>query len=461
MDAVVLSRIQFALTSSFHYIYPPMSIGLALMLVFFEGMYVKTKNPIYKQISKFWIKVFGLTFALGVATGLVQVFGFGTNWARYSRFVGDVFGSALGAEGVFAFFLEAGFIGVMLFGWDKVSPKVHYLSTILVALGSHFSAVWIVVANSWMQTPAGYKIVGEGPEARAIVTDFWQMVFNPSAVDRLTHVVLGCWLTGVFLVLSVSAFYMLKKKHLEFSRICMKFGLIVGSVVLVLQLISADSTARGVSINQPIKLAAIEGIYKTEPYSPLGVVGWVDPQEETVKGIRIPGFLSFLVYHNFETPVRGLNEFPKDEWPNVPVVFQAYHLMILLWGAMVLCVLAGLHFFKRKKLEESKWTLRALVASVFFPALANQAGWVTAEMGRQPWIVYKLLRTQDGVSASIQAGQVASSITIFAFVYTLLFILFIFLLNHKIQHGPEEEIEGPGQTEYRNPFVEGKKKEKL
>ncbi len=459
MDAVVLSRIQFALTSAFHYIYPPLSIGIGLMLVFFEGMYMKTKNPIYKQITKFWIKVFGLTFALGVATGLVQMFGFGTNWARYSRFVGDVFGSALGAEGVFAFFLEAGFIGIMLFGWDRVSSKVHYLSTILVAIGSHFSAVWIVVANSWMQTPTGYKIVGEGLEARAVVTDFWQMVFNPSAMDRLTHVILGCWLSGVFFILSVSAYYMLKKKHVEFSRICMKLGLIAGAVVLVLQLISADSTARGVAVNQPIKLAAIEGIYDTVPYTPIGVVGWVDAKNQTVKGVQIPGALSFLVSRNFETPVKGLNEFPQEEWPNVPVLFQTYHLMIMLWGAMVLCVLAAFYFWRKKTLENSKWTLRALVLSVLFPAIANQAGWFTAEMGRQPWVVYKLLRTQDGVSASLKAGQVVSSITMFACLYTLLFILFIYLLNHKIQHGPgdDDTEEDPTQTEYRDPLNPTKK----
>ncbi len=459
MDVVVLSRIQFALTSSFHYIYPPLSIGIGLMLVFFEGMYMRTKNPLYKQIAKFWIKVFGLTFALGVATGLVQMFGFGTNWARYSRFVGDVFGSALGAEGVFAFFLEAGFIGIMLFGWDKVSPKMHYLSTILVALGSHFSAVWIVVANSWMQTPTGYKIVGEGLEARAVVTDFWQMVFNPSAIDRLTHVVLGCWLSGIFFILSVSAYYMLKKKHLEFSRVCMKLGLIAGSIVLVLQLISADSTARGVAVNQPIKLAAIEGLYETVPYTPIGVVGWVDPKAEKVHGIKIPGVLSFLVSRNFETPVKGLNEFPKDEWPNVPVLFQTYHLMIALWAAMVVCVLLAFYFWRKKTLENAKWTLRALVFSVLFPAIANQAGWFTAEMGRQPWVVYKLLRTQDGVSASLKAGQVVSSITMFACLYTLLFVLFIYLLNHKIQHGPEDDNEAgdPTETEYRDPFNPTKK----
>lgn len=450
MDVVVLSRIQFALTSSFHYIYPPLSIGLGLMLVIMEGMYLKTKNPLYKKITQFWVKVFGLTFALGVATGLVQLFGFGTNWARYSRFVGDVFGSALGAEGVFAFFLEAGFIGIMLFGWERVSPGVHYLSTVLVALGAHFSAIWIVVANSWMQTPAGFKIVGEGLQAKAVVTDFWQMVFNPSSVSRLTHVILGCWLSGIFLVLSVSAYYMLKKKHMDFAKMCMKLSLICGSGVLVLQLISADDTARGVAKHQPIKLAAMEGIYDTRPYTPIALFGYVDAQTETVKGLQIPGGLSFLTYHDFKTPVPGLKDFPRDEWPNVPAVFQTYHLMISMWGLMFGCVVMAVLLWRKKILDRSKWILRVLVISVIFPQLANQAGWFTAEMGRQPWLVYKLLRTVNGVSASIQSGQVIASIIMFIVIYLLLFALFLYLLDQKIKHGPEEDM----PSEYRNPYEE-------
>lgn len=455
MDVVLLSRIQFALTSAFHYIYPPLSIGLGLMLVFMEGIYLKTKNPLYKEISQFWTKIFGLTFALGVATGLVQLFGFGTNWARYSRFVGDVFGSALGAEGVFAFFLEAGFIGIMLFGWERVSAKIHYMSTILVAVGAHFSAIWIVVANSWMQTPAGFKIVGEGLEAKAVVTDFWAMVFNPSSVSRLTHVMLGCWLSGIFLVLSVSAYYMLKKKHQAFSRACMKMSLIAASIVLLLQLISADDTAKGVAENQPIKLAAIEGIYETKPYTPIGIFGIVDTETKTVKGLKIPGLLSFLVYHDFKTPVRGLNEFPQDEWPNVQAVFQMYHFMIAMWVAMFAIVCAALFFWKKKSLFRSKWTLRALVIAVIFPQLANQAGWFTAEMGRQPWIVYKLLRTVDGVSSVIHKDQVVASILMFIVIYVLLFALFLFLLDQKIKHGPEDHM----PSEYRDPFESPKKGE--
>lgn len=441
MDVVTLSRIQFALTSGFHYIYPPLSIGLGLMLVIFEGLYLKTKKKLYKEMTKFWVKIFALTFALGVATGLVQLFGFGTNWAQYSRFVGDVFGSALGAEGVFAFFLEAGFLGIMLFGWDKVGPKMHYFSTICVAVGAHFSAVWIVVANSWMQTPTGFKIVGEGTKAKAIVTDFWAMIFNPSSIDRLTHVILGCWLAGIFLVLSITAYYYLKKQHMGFARETMKLGLWAAAVVLILQLISADITARGVAFNQPSKLAAMEGIYQTQNAAPLTVVGWVDTANQRVQGVQIPGLLSFLVHGDFETPVTGFDQIPVDERPPVHVVFHTYHIMVMMWGLMVLVTMAGIFLWKKKKLEKAKWVLWLLVISVIFPQIANQTGWMTAEIGRQPWVVWKLLRTEHGVSPSINAHQVLMSIIMFIVIYALLFILFLFLLDRKIKHGPVEEEE--------------------
>jgi cytochrome d ubiquinol oxidase subunit I len=411
------------------------------MLVIFEGIYLKTGKKLYKDITKFWVKIFALTFALGVATGLVQLFGFGTNWAQYSRFVGDVFGSALGAEGVFAFFLEGGFLGVMLFGWDRVGPKMHYLSTICVAAGAHFSAIWIVVANSWMQTPAGFKIAGEGLKAKAVVTDFWAMVFNPSSVDRLTHVILGCWLSGIFLVLSITAYYYLKKQHMGFARETMKIGLWSAAVVLILQLISADITARGVAFNQPSKLAAMEGIYQTQTATPLTLFGWVDTADQTVKGVQIPGLLSFLVYRNFETPIIGFDQISADERPPIGVVFQTYHLMIMMWGLMAIVTIAGLYLWKKKKLEKAQWILWALIISVIFPQIANQTGWMTAEIGRQPWVVWKLLRTEHGVSSSITAHQVMMSIIMFIVIYTLLLVLFLFLLDRKIKHGPVEEEE--------------------
>jgi cytochrome d ubiquinol oxidase subunit I len=451
MDAVILSRIQFALTSGFHYIYPPLSIGLGLMLVIFEGIYLKTKNPLYKEITKFWTKIFGLTFALGVATGIVQLFGFGMNWGRYSKFVGDVFGSALGAEGIFAFFLEAGFLGVMLFGWDRVSARFHYMATILVAFGAHFSALWIVVANSWMQTPAGFRIEGTGDNARAIVTDFWAMIFNPSAVDRVVHVVVGCWLAGIFLVLSVTGYYMLKRRHPEFVRVNMKIGLIVAFVTLVLQLISADSTARGVAENQPPKLAAIEGIYKTEPYTPITILGWTDNETKEVHGLRIPGGLSFLVSRDFEKPVPGLDQFPREDWPPVGIVFQTYHIMVAMWAAMFMLTCAALYYWKKKTLQNKKWVLWGLIASVTFPQIANQTGWMTAEIGRQPWVVWGLLRTSQGTSKSVVASQVLTSICVLLGIYALLFFLFMFLLDRKIKHGPEDAQ----NEEFRDPDTKG------
>src|SRR5581483_12002635 len=235
MDVLTLSRIQFGLTIGFHYIYPPLSIGLGIMLVCMEGLWLRTGQAVYHQMARFWTRVFALTFAIGVATGIVMEFEFGTNWAAYSRFVGDVFGSALAAEGIFAFFLESGFLAVLLFGWDKVSRGWHFFSTCMVCLGAHFSAVWITVANSWMQTPTGYKIVGEGLHARAVVTDFWQVVFNPSMVERLAHTIVGAWSAGAFLVVSVSAWYLLKNKHVAFARKSLRIGLTVALVASLLQ----------------------------------------------------------------------------------------------------------------------------------------------------------------------------------------------------------------------------------
>jgi len=449
MDVVSLSRMQFALNISFHYLFPPLSVGLGLILIIMEGCYLRTKNPVYERMTKFWVKIFALIFAVGVGTGLVMVFAFGTNWASFSRFVGDVFGSILGAEGIFAFFLESGFLGVLLFGWNRVGPKMHFFSTIMVALGAHFSALWIVIANSWMQTPAGHKIVGEGAARHAEIANFWQVLNNPSTLDRLSHVLIGCWLTGAFLVLSVSAYYLLKKRHLDFAKKSFKIGLLVAGVSVILQVISGDSTGREVAKHQPIKLAAFEGVYKTQTPTGMYAFGVVNTKTQKVTGLALPGLLSFLVYRNFDEAVPGLDQFPPDLWPNVGVVFQTYHGMITMWGLMFLGALFALIALWRKKLLESKWTLRFLVISVIFPELANQMGWYSAEMGRQPWVVYGILKTTDGVSQSINRGQVITSLILFSFVYLMLFILFIYLLDKKIRGGPPEE---EGVEEYRDPY---------
>ncbi|MEI8124873.1 MAG: cytochrome ubiquinol oxidase subunit I [Parachlamydiaceae bacterium] len=437
MDVEILSRVQFALTIMFHYIYPPLSIGLGLILVIIEGFYLKTRNPFYLQMAKFWTKVFALTFAMGVATGIVMEFEFGTNWATYSRYVGDVFGSALAAEGIFAFFLESGFLAILLFGWDRVGPKMHFFSTLMVCLGAHFSAIWIIVANSWMQTPAGFHVVGEGLKARAEITDFWAMVLNPSSVDRLLHSVIGAWLAGAFLVISVAAYYLLKKRHLDFAKSSLKIGLVVGLTACILQVISGDSSGKVVAKYQPAKLAALEGIFHTQKEAPLTLFGIVNMKEERLDyAVKIPHLLSFLSFGATDAEVKGLDQVPKKDWPNVSVVFQMYHLMILMWVLMFALSIVAVYLWHKGSLFSNKWVLRALVASVFFPQIANQAGWVAAEMGRYPWIVYNLLRISDGLSKSVTASAVLGSLIMFTILYFLLFLVFIYLLNEKFKHGP-------------------------
>jgi len=381
MDVLLLSRIQFAFTIAFHYIYPPMSIGLGLLLVIMEGMYLKTKNPIYHNMTRFWVKIFGLIFAIGVATGIVMEFEFGTNWATYSRYVGDIFGSALAAEGIFAFFLESGFLAILLFGWDKVKPAMHFFATLMVCLGAHFSAVWIVVAGSWMQTPAGYHIVGEGMAARAEITDFWTMVFNPSSMDRLTHVIFGCWQAGATLMLSISAYYLLKKKHTEFAKASMTIALVLALVSSLGQLVSGHSSAVLVNEYQPAKLAAMEGHYTQSAPADLYLLGWVDPDNERVSwGLKIPGFLSFLVHGNTTTPVKGLKAFPKGDRPPVQIVFQAYHIMVMIGMIMIGLNLIGIFLLWRGKLFDYKPVLMLFVVSVLGPQIANQAGWIKPQL---------------------------------------------------------------------------------
>lgn len=458
MDVEILSRIQFAFTVMFHYIYPPLSIGLGVILVIMQSMWLKTGNVRYHNMARYWTRVFGLTFAIGVATGIVLEFEFGTNWAAYSRFVGDVFGSALAAEGIFAFFLESGFLAILLFGWNKVGPKMHFFATVMVCLGAHFSAVWIVVANSWMQTPAGFSIEYRGeimppgfvPNAdqilhsRAVIHDFWAMVFNPSSMERLSHVIVGCWQAGAFLVISISAFYLLRGRHKEFAMSSLKIALVFAAVASLLQLATGAKSADGVTRNQPAKLAAMEGLFKTQSWAPMGIVGWVDVEKQETYGLKIPGMLSVLVGGSPDTVVTGLDAFPREDWPPVQAVYQFYHIMIAIGMALIGIAWLGMFLWWRGWLFDlSRPLVRAyyfvLVLSVLGPQIANQTGWFTAEMGRQPWVVYGLMRTSQGLSAVVSANHVLASLIMFTFIYALLFAVFIYLLTRKIQRGPDHE----------------------
>ncbi|MEM1208075.1 MAG: cytochrome ubiquinol oxidase subunit I [Planctomycetota bacterium] len=514
LDVVLLSRIQFALTVMFHYLFPPLTIGMGIVLVYLGAAYLRTKDPAYRQAQKFWTKVFALNFAMGVASGIVMEFQFGTNWAAYSRFVGDVFGSALAAEGIFAFFLESGFLAVLVFGWNRVGPKMHFFSTCMVALGSIFSSIWIVVANSWMQTPAGSHLVQmqqvvedaaghpvrdaagnvmtqpwfleDGtPVMRAEITDFWALVFNPSAVDRLTHVLLGCFIMGAFFILSISAWYIIKNKHVDFAKRSFRGALVFATVSCLAISVSGHFQAQAVVHNQPAKLAAFENHWDSEGPAPLTIFGIPDPKNETVHfRIAIPGGLSFLAYDDFtfSEPVIGLDSIAPEDRPNLIITFWSWRIMVGIGVFFVGLTLLSCYWMWRGTLFEKRWLMWVYVVSVLLALVANQIGWIAAEVGRQPWVVHPPvlrddagkpvfneqgylqyetatatmadgteftrsvgLRTSDGVSQVVAAEQVGFSIVMFLCIYILLGAVWVFLLNKKIQHGPEPPDEGFGE----------------
>ena len=451
MDVEILARLQFAFTVAFHYIYPPLSIGLGLVMVTMEWNYLRTGKKIYETMTRFWTRIFALIFGIGVATGIVMEFEFGTNWARYSRYVGDVFGSALAAEGIFAFALESGFLGVLLFGWNRVKPKVHFIATIGVFLGSMFSAVWIVVANSWQQTPAGYHIVGEGLNARAEITDFWAMVFNPSSIERLTHVWLGAFLAGSFLVISVHAYYLLKDRYVELSQKALKTALIVATIASLAQLFTGHMSADGVAVNQPAKLAAFEGHFDESAPADMYLFGWVNKEKQEVRGLKIPGGLSLLVHLDINEPVAGLNSIPEDERPSaVNAVFQFYHIMVAIGLLLIaISVFATIQWW-RGKIFKQRWLLWILAFAVILPQLSNQLGWFAAEMGRQPWVVYGHLKTSEALSEAVNSGHIIFSLIFFTLIYLLLLLLFFYLANKKIQNGPYQEEDAEDRLRLRD-----------
>jgi cytochrome d ubiquinol oxidase subunit I len=436
----------------FHYLFPPLTIGLGIMLVVLEGMYLKTKNPQYEIATRFWTKIFALNFAMGVVTGIVMEFEFGTNWASYSRFVGDVFGSALAAEGIFAFFLESGFLAVLVFGWNHVSPRMHFFSTIMVALGSIFSSIWIVVANSWQQTPAGYHIVENvingRTQIRAEITDFWELIFNPSTIHRLIHVWIGAFILGAFFVMSITAYYLLKNKHQDFAKKSFSAALLVAVVASMAALVSGHFQAQNVYDYQPAKLAAFEGLFETESDTPLTIFGIPDECEQKMKyAVEIPCLLSFMVHHNFYTPVVGLDHFPEDERPPVAICFHSYHIMVGLGMFFIVLTLLALFLHWRGSLYRQRWLLWIFVFAVVGPYIANELGWVAAEVGRQPWTVYGELKTSDSLSTAVGANEVLASMIMFGLIYVLLFMVFIYILDDKIKQGPEPVGEPAAEPE--------------
>ncbi len=435
MDPVLLARIQFALTVGFHYIFPPLTIGMAWVIVWMLGRHVRTGDDVHLRVARFWIRVFALSFAVGVATGITMEFQFGTNWAAYSRFVGDIFGAPLAAEGIFAFFLESSFLGILLWGERRVSRRAYWLSSLMVAVGSTLSGFWIIAANSWQQTPAGHQIVN----GRAELTDFAAAVFNPSTVPRYLHTIDGALITGSFFIMGLSAWFLLRRRHTDFALRSMKTALVFAFVSTVLQQPLGHHHAVQVAETQPAKLAAFEGLWETQANAPLLVFGIPDPEaERTDFEIGIPGALSVGVGWSADTVVKGLKDFPREDRPPILVTFGAFHLMVGLWFAFLAVTAFGMFLMWRGRLADSRLFQWLALLSLPLPVVANELGWVVAEVGRQPWIVYGILRTEDAVSKVVPAGQILFSILMFSSIYALLFVVWVFLLRRRLHEGPEE-----------------------
>lgn len=449
-DVALLSRIQFALVVIFHFCFVPLSIGLGLIMAINETRYYKSRNPKDEAATRFWVRIFTTTFAVGVATGITMEFSFGTNWADYSRFVGDIFGAPLAAEALLAFFLESVFLGILLFGRAKVSPKFYMVSAWLVWLGSCLSALWILIANSWMQTPAGAALAPDG--SKAVITDFFAAAFNPTTGPRYFHTVLALLVLGAFVAIAVSAWYMHKNQHAHFAEKTMKTGVVVAIITTGCLLVSAHSSAVVVAEEQPTKIAMMEGHYETGTL-PLYAVGFVDEENQTtVAPLALPGFTSFLASGDFGKEYPGLNqlaaenpELNVDEMP-VNLVFQSYHLMVALFGVIVLAIIlaAVVAFKKNGKLGTKKWAQWILIFSPLFPFIAIQSGWMTAEVGRQPYVVYPSvsgpdgvsLLTNDAISRSVSAPELIITIVLFLLVYLFLLVAWIRIVGRFIKEGP-------------------------
>jgi cytochrome bd ubiquinol oxidase subunit I len=436
MDAVSLARFQFAFTIAYHFFFVPLSIGLGLIMVLFERRYYKSQTATDKSWADLWVKVFAATFAIGVATGITMEFAFGTNWATYSRFVGDIFGAPLAAEGLFAFFLESTFLGVLLFGRNRVSARFYYTSAWLVWGGSMLSALWIIIANSWMQTPAGYAVVGVGANQKAVLTNFWAAALNPSTLPRYAHTVSALLIAGGCMAAAIGAYHLLKGTHKEFARQSLSYGLAIAAIFSVMILVTGHFQAVEVVEQQPVKMAAMEGHWNTGP-TPLGLAGFVNTSAKTTTAIEVPGGVSFLATYNFTTPYPGLNDVPAADLPPIQATYQTYHLMIITFVLLIVGTSYLWWLHRSGKLENNKTLLRFLLWFWLIPELGIQMGWAAAEIGRQPWIVQGLLRTEDAVSVVVPAWQIAVTIAIFFAIYALLFVGWARVVLGLIKAGPQ------------------------
>jgi cytochrome d ubiquinol oxidase subunit I len=438
MDVAVFAhRIQFALTVMFHYLFPILTMGLGFFIALLSTLEIVKNDPRYGAAARFWAKIFAVNFALGVVTGIPLEFEFGTNWSRFSTYGGGVFGQTLPLEGVYAFFLESGFLGLFLFGHGKVSRGVQWLAAMGVAFGSLLSGYFIVATNAWMQHPVGYAVDANGT---LHLTSFWQVMLNPFAGWQYVHTINGALLTAAYAIGAVGAYYLLEGRHTGFARQSVKLSVIAGLILSLTQAFpTGDMNSRNVTDYQPVKLAAMEGLLATRPNAPLAIIGMPDPANgRLIDPIYVPGLLSYLAYGNSRATVKGLDAYAKDLWPPVELTYYTYHIMVGLGTLFVAQMALGVFLLWRRRLEGSRWFLWTLMLAIPFPYIANEAGWTATEVGRQPWLVYGLLKTPAGTSPTVASGETIFTTLGFAGIYALLALLFVFLVGRVIAQGPEE-----------------------
>jgi cytochrome bd ubiquinol oxidase subunit I len=445
MDAEIIHRLHFAFTITFHYLFPQLTMGLALLIVVIKTVALRTGSEVWDRAARFWGRIFGINFIMGVVTGIPMEFQFGTNWARFARLSGGVIGQPLAMEGVFSFFLESAFLGLFLYGEKRISQRLHWFSAVMVWLGSWISGFFIIVTDAWMQHPVGYARM---PDGHFEMLSFWQLLMNPWAFFQYMHNMTGAVITGSFVMAAVGAFYLLEGRREEYGRIFLKVGVIAGVISSILIIFpTGDLAGKYVAQNQPAAIAAMEGLFSSQVGAPIVLMG--QPNEETGQidnPIVVNDVLSFLIYGTTKAEVKGLDQFPRDQWPTaLPLLFYAYHIMAGLGTWFVLLMLVSAFLLWRGRLATSRWVLWALLLSFPLPYIANTAGWMTAELGRQPWLIYGLMRTSEGFSNTVSASNGLFTLIGFMGLYTLLGLLFTVLVYREIDIGPDPKAP-PAET---------------
>jgi cytochrome d ubiquinol oxidase subunit I len=434
-DAVVAARWQFAFTIMFHYLFPVLTMGLGVLIAVLKTIELRTHNRVYGNAARFWARIFAITFATGVVTGIPMEFQFGTNWARFSHFAGPVVGQTLFMEGVFAFFAESSFLGVLLFGEKRVRPGIHWLSSVMVALGAVVSGYFIVATNAWMQHPVAYRMV----DGRAELTSLWGLLSNPYVRWQYPHVISGSMIVASMVMAGIGAFYLLARRHEAAGRTFVRVGVIAGSIFSVITLFPTGSLhGENIARFQPAKMAAMEGLFESQEGAGLAIIGMPDTEKKQLMDpIIVPGVLSYLVYGDFRARVIGLNDIPEDQHPPIEIVYYAYHIMVGL-GTIFIAILGTSAFMLwRRRLYETRGLLWILMLAMPFPYIANHAGWVVAEVGRQPWVVYGLQRTVDATSRNVTAGMTYFTLFGFMGLYALVGMLYLVLFLRIVQRGPD------------------------